>query len=361
MVRAEAAFLRLLRLPFAYGGVAGVALGAALAVHAGAPLDPLRYALVQVLVTSFQLMVHCANDHFDREGDRAGLRTAWSGGSGVLTAGALAPNAALAAALVFAAAGCAAAAALVAAGRPLAAGLGVAVGVLAWCYSAPPIRLAQRGWGEADAVAVVAILVPATAYAAFTGSLDVHRLLSALAPAAAAMFAMMLAVELPDCGFDLLAGKRTLAVRWGPATTARILPLPAALALALAAAAALRLDGILGAMLLGPAAACALVLVWRALGDPKPAAIAFGGVALYATLVTALTGVYALAALHRDQRPASLLGRVARAHNDGRSRQAKRAALPPLAREPPGCLLRSAVPRSTTSTSRPENARVSTR
>ena len=63
------AFVRLSRPLFLYGGFAGVALGAAVAHAQRLRLDVATYLWAQALVTSFQLMVHYANDYFDREAD----------------------------------------------------------------------------------------------------------------------------------------------------------------------------------------------------------------------------------------------------------------------------------------------------
>ncbi len=90
------------------GGFAAFGLGAAVACFDGYALDWRAYLLGQLIVTSFHLMVHFANDYFDRESDVLGVRTPWSGGSGVLPEGALPAWVALAAARVCAAAGCAA-------------------------------------------------------------------------------------------------------------------------------------------------------------------------------------------------------------------------------------------------------------
>src|ERR1700694_5661109 len=96
------AFVALTRPLFLYGGFAGVALGAAVVASAGRRLDLQTYLWVQGLVSAFHLMVHYANDYFDRECDERAQRTLWSGGSGVLVGGALHPRVALIAALLFA-------------------------------------------------------------------------------------------------------------------------------------------------------------------------------------------------------------------------------------------------------------------
>jgi 1,4-dihydroxy-2-naphthoate octaprenyltransferase len=216
-----AAFVRLSRPKFLVGGFAGFALGAAIAAYEGTPVTLARYAAGQAMVTAFHLMTHYANDYFDRSSDRHGEPTAFSGGSGVLVSGDLSPRTALVAALACAAIGLVAVAGFARAGQPVTAWIGAAIGALAWSYSAPPLRLADRGLGEADTAAVVAVLVPLAGYAVFTGTVDGLALAATLAPACA-MFAMMLAVEWPDREADAAGGKRNLLVRFGPAAAARM-------------------------------------------------------------------------------------------------------------------------------------------
>ncbi len=286
------AFVRLSRPLFLYGGFAGVALGAAVAHAAGQRIGISAYLWAQALVTSFQLMVHYANDYFDREADAHATPTAWSGGSGVLAAGALRPSVALAAAVVCAALGLAATARFALAGNATVAWLGAAIFVFAWCYSAPPVRLAARGLGELDTALVVAVLVPLAGYAAFAGRLD-EALTGVVTSAAVAMFAMMLCVELPDAGWDRAAGKRNLVVRWGPARAWQLIMLAAVIAVARAFLNAYRIGAGPWLFALVPAVVAAIQLVRLVRGDPRPASIARWGVALYATTVTGLAIVYA--------------------------------------------------------------------
>ena len=286
------AFVRLSRPLFLYGGVAGVALGAAVARSEGLRLDVATYAWAQALVTSFQLMVHYANDYFDLACDEQATRTTWSGGSGVLTARILPPRVALVAALVCAAAGLGVTARFALAGNATVAWLGLAIGVLAWCYSAPPVRFASRGLGELDAALVVAILVPLTGYAAFANRIG-EPMNGPMACAAAAMFAMMLCVELPDAGADHAAGKRNLVVRWGPSRAWLVIAIAALVAVAHAFAYAFRAEAGPRVLALVPAAFAALQLVGLGRGDPRPASFALWGVALYALTVTGLAVIFA--------------------------------------------------------------------
>jgi 1,4-dihydroxy-2-naphthoate octaprenyltransferase len=198
------AFLRLGRLQFLGGGFLLYALGAAIA----GVVDGSRYVLGQLAVVAFQLMTHYANDYFDYDADRANLTpTRWSGGSRVLVAGELPREVALHAALGLASIG-------IALTAITGSGILVAIGVLAWVYSAPPLRLCARGLGELDTAVVVTGLVPWLAFD-LQGGADTRLLVLAIVPLALLQAAMLLAIELPDRAGDAATGKRTLVVRLG--------------------------------------------------------------------------------------------------------------------------------------------------
>jgi len=262
-VRRLRAFISLARLPFLFGGFAGFALGAAVARFDGYALDWRAYLWGQLLVTSFHLMVHFANEYFDQAGDALTTRTAWSGGSGVLCAGALPPWVALAAALACVAAGAFAVLRAAAVGNVVLALVGCAIALLAWFYSAPPLRLLARGLGELDALAVVAVLVPLAGYATFASTIGAHVVLATV-PGASAMIAMMLSVEIPDVVADAATGKRNLVVRWGVA--------PAAIVARTFATGAVLLLLLLGIIAFDPPAVAYLAVI--------PAAIVAGGYAV---------------------------------------------------------------------------------
>jgi len=282
------AFVRLSRLKFLAGGLVGGALGAAVAAHERGTFSWSAFVLAQATIGAFHLMTHYANDHFDRESDARSVRTPYSGGSGALVDGSLPPGTGLRAALVCAALGAVGCVALVAVGLPLAAGLAATIGVLAWVYSAPPLRLLGRGLGELDTMLVVAVLVPLCAYAAQSNALGVLAFASTL-PGAAAMFAMMLSVEYPDVAVDRDTGKRNLVVRLGEQRAS---------SLALVACAAIY-AGVAWAVVVGAPPALAIMealtlpLAWQVVrgldrrvrsGVPDDEAIAGRGVALFFTV-----------------------------------------------------------------------------
>ncbi len=215
-VRAVLAFLRLGRPLFLGGGFILYALGAVIAAWSGHALDPKRYALGQGAVTAFQWMTHYANDYFDYEADVANTTpTAWSGGSRVLANGELPRKVALIAALVLLGIGIAVSAVIVhedARALPVL----IAMAVLSWAYSAPPLRLCARGLGEIDTAIVVTGLVPFLGFSLQAPDLaGLGMLLLAITPLALLQLAMLIAIELPDAAGDAATGKRTLVVRWG--------------------------------------------------------------------------------------------------------------------------------------------------
>jgi len=207
-VRSVLAFIRLGRPLFLGGGFVLYALGSAIAAAHGASIDARLHVLGQLAGTCLQLMTHYANEYFDLEADRANTTpTMWSGGSRVLVGGELPPRVALIAAIVLAAGG--AAVTLVLGSWTL-----VAIGVLAWCYSAPPLRLCARGLGELDTAIVVTVLVPWLSFS-LQGGAHAPSLLLAVLPLALLQFAMLIAIEFPDAAGDAATGKRTLVVILG--------------------------------------------------------------------------------------------------------------------------------------------------
>ena len=296
MSRSLRAFARLSRLKFLLGGFLGGLFGTAMAVHARGHIDAVAYLCAQLTITAFHLMTHYSNDYFDRASDVGAKRTAFSGGSGVLVDGSLPSRVALAAAVCSALVGCfGIGALLVAVHAPSAALFAATMALGAWVYSAPPIRLLARGFGELDTALVVAILVPLCAYAAQGLPLDAWAVASTL-PGAAAMFAMMLAVEYPDLVADAAGGKRNLVIRFGTTSAAR-LGIALALAVYVGAAFAVALGAPI-ALALFECGSIPLALAygrslaaWNGPGEGDAAKLAARGVAFF--IVVTCCGVLA--------------------------------------------------------------------
>ena len=218
------AFIRLGRPLFLGGGFLLFALGAAIAAHHGHAIDLSRYVLGQLAVTAFQLMTHYANDYFDYEADVANATpTRWSGGSRVLATGELPRHVALVAAVVLALLGLAAGITLAIDAPMYTLPTLLAMLLLAWEYSAPPLRLCASGLGELDTAIVVTGLVPWLGfYLQAPDLVGLETLLVAIVPLALLQLAMLLAIEFPDAEGDATAGKRTLVVRLGATRAAQL-------------------------------------------------------------------------------------------------------------------------------------------
>jgi 1,4-dihydroxy-2-naphthoate octaprenyltransferase len=217
------AFLRLGRFQFLAGGALLYGIGAAIAAI-GRPLSLAAYVWGQAAITATQLMTHYSNDYFDLAADRANATpTRWSGGSRVLVAGELAPPIALwtAIALGILALAIDLVIARALAPGPLAALILLAALVLAWEYSAPPLRLHSRGLGAPTVALVVGGLTPLAGYAIQRGAVSGSALL-AVVPLVLAQLGMILVIDFPDAEGDRAAGKRTPVVLFGGAFAARL-------------------------------------------------------------------------------------------------------------------------------------------
>lgn len=222
VVRNVIAFVRLGRFKFLAGGFVLYGLGAAVAARHHA-LDVRGYVWGQAAVASTQLMTHYANDYFDIAADRANTTpTQWSGGSRVLADGTLSPGVALAAARALGAVALllSIATAVVAHSARALVVLLLAL-VLAWSYSAPPMRLHTRGVGAPSVALVVGILTPLAGWLVQGGD-AIEEMLVVAAPIAFAIAAMILVIDFPDAEGDRAVGKRTPVVRFGPRVAARL-------------------------------------------------------------------------------------------------------------------------------------------
>ncbi len=304
-MRSVVAFIKLGRPLFLGGGFILFGLGAAIAAAAGHAVDLTRYALGQAAVTAFQLMTHYANDYFDYDADLANATpTAWSGGSRVLPDGELPRSVALIAAGVLAAIGIALTTSLAAIGSGGWTSLTLAiVFVLAWTYSAPPVRLCARGLGELDTALVVTGLVPWLGFYLQAPDLrGVGALALTIVPLALLQLAMLIAIEFPDAAGDAATGKRTLVVRLGAPAAAWLYAAVTAAAFGWPLVAlALGLPWLVALALLVPAP----IAVWRIarVGDHADRH-AFERLTLFAVFLVVATSAAALVAWLLVQRGA---------------------------------------------------------
>jgi 1,4-dihydroxy-2-naphthoate octaprenyltransferase len=285
-------FVRLGRPLFLAGGFVMHGLGVAVALYGGATLKLPALLWGQVAITATQLMTHYSNDYFDLAADRANQTpTAWSGGSRVLAEESFPAGVALAAALVFALIALGAGlvlASLPGSGRWTLPLLLLAL-VLAWEYSAPPLRLHAHGLGQLTGTVVISALTPLIGYylqgGRFVPVPALMPLLLAIFPLCCLQFAMLIGVDIPDVVGDAAAGKRTLVVRIGPARAASLYLL--ATLLAYASLPLLALAGLPWAVAAAPGLALPIA-IWQMLRTARGAwsepkrwnSLIFGAIAL---------------------------------------------------------------------------------
>lgn len=260
---------------FLLGGALIYALGAGIARYLGAPIDWELYFLGQAYVTMMQLSAQYLNEYFDAPADQDNPnRTPFSGGSGAVGEGKLSQETVMWAALT--ALTILASLTVMMLNVTSVSPLLVTIVGLAFLgsffYSAPPVKLANSGYGELTTSVLVANLVPVFAFVLQYGEL--HRLLvMSTFPLTALHLAMMIVFEFPDYLNDIKYEKYTLLVRVGwerGMVLHNILILTAFLLLVLAATFGLPLAIVLPALIPLP---LGLLQIWqmrRIAGGGKP-------------------------------------------------------------------------------------------
>lgn len=197
-------------------GVLVYALGVSMGAHAAGEIDWATCTTGLITLLAANLCAHFADEYADRDTDALSRHTWFSGGSGVLSSGLVAPAFALRAAL--SAAACALLASVVFALlgwlTPAALAiiwLGLAGG---WNYSMPPFALERRGWGEVTNAMLGALLIPLLGFTTQVGTPTLEAVL-ALTPVFSITMVNLLGVHWADRRADAAVGKRTLAVILG--------------------------------------------------------------------------------------------------------------------------------------------------
>ncbi len=190
--------------------------GALWAVLVGAPFSLARMLLGYLIVLPAHVSVSFSNDYFDAEVDALGAPTLFSGGSGVLVKH---PELRLPAKRI--AMGLILVSWLVGIvfvwlyAVPLwFMGWVVVSGLAGWFYSAPPLRLAYRGWGELTTALTAGLFLPGMGYLVMRGTFDRYSMVF-LVPFVLFGLAFIMMVEIPDAVTDRLGNKWTWVARRG--------------------------------------------------------------------------------------------------------------------------------------------------
>ncbi len=201
------------------------ALGAIVAWAYAGSFSLWAFALVVVVVTLNHFALNMTDDYYDykhsvdsAEGSR---KNPYSGGSGTLTSGEIAPRQMRAAFFALYLVTCAAGILLtVTRGWPVFL-FGVFGVLSAYFYTAPPIRYAYRGFGELSQLLNFSLVIGLGSYFVQARSLSWEPVLATL-PLGFMMFSMITVNEIPDADEDSSGGKKTLVVRFGRKTGVRL-------------------------------------------------------------------------------------------------------------------------------------------
>jgi 1,4-dihydroxy-2-naphthoate octaprenyltransferase len=219
-------WLRALRAPFFVGTLTPAAFGAAYAHFSGYPFDWGLFWLTMLGTALANAGCNLANDYFDhRSGDDLLTRaTPFSGGSKVIQEGLLSPtqvrNASIISLVLCAAIGLYLNART---GGWILLAVGLVGIVIAWFYTAPPLRFGSRsGVGEVVCVLGCGPVIAFGAYFVQTRAFTWTGLVAGL-PIGLFMGLVLFINEFQDFEADAAVGKRTLVVVMGTKAASRLL------------------------------------------------------------------------------------------------------------------------------------------
>jgi len=216
---------RELRAAFLPASAVSVLLGCAWAWHRTGTLNGGSALSTLLGVLALHAGANTANDYFDHrsgaDAGNTGFIHPFSGGSRLIQQGLLTPRAVLGLAGACLALGAAVGIGLALRGGWPVAGLGLAGLAGGFFYSAPPVRLASRGWGEPAVALLFGILPAQGAYRIQAGSFSAGLAILSLAPSLLILLVLLIN-EFPDAAADAAAGKRTWVVRLGRKRAARL-------------------------------------------------------------------------------------------------------------------------------------------
>ena len=209
-------YIKALRAPFLTGSLIPVIIGAAYG-FTDKHFSLLLFLITVLGVAALHLAANLLNDYYDAKGsDPINVRlTPFSGGSRVIQNRQVAPWCVLSIALFFYVLSLSAAIWLVFLGRPLVLAIGL-IGVAAgWAYSARPLQLMSRGWGEICIFFAFGPFITLGAYYVMSGSLSWSAFALGF-PQGFFIAAVIWINQFPDYEADRDAGKKNLVVRLGP-------------------------------------------------------------------------------------------------------------------------------------------------
>jgi 1,4-dihydroxy-2-naphthoate octaprenyltransferase len=208
--------LKLGRLNFLLAGFLLYTTGAIFAFAIGFALTWDKFLFGYLIFFLAHLSLHYSNDYFDRKSDAESKPTAFSGGSGILVSDPeLAPLAIRLAVALLIGSWVVAVAFTFYFDYGLAfLAFSILASLLAWFYTAPPLKFAYRGLGEVSTMFALGLVMPGMGYYVISGTIDAWFLVLSIPLYCYGLF-FILTVETPDMEVDATTGKRGYVVRFG--------------------------------------------------------------------------------------------------------------------------------------------------
>jgi 1,4-dihydroxy-2-naphthoate octaprenyltransferase len=198
-------------------------MGYLLALVVGVEYNLGKFIAGYLIFGTAHLSVSFSNDYFDRQSDRNSVKTVFSGGSKVLVEHPELESLALKLAFSLLCSSIIANAFFtIIFGYSFWFFIFGLVGVLlAWFYSAPPLKFEYRGFGELSMIFAVGFLMPGMGYFVAAGNLGPLFQMFILPLSCYGLF-FIITVELPDFESDTMGQKKNILVKWGISTGKRI-------------------------------------------------------------------------------------------------------------------------------------------
>jgi len=206
--------IKLGRLHFLIAGFLLYLLGVLLAVVLFNQFSWDKFIWGYAVLFPAHLMVNYSNEYFDREADRYSSPTSFSGGSGVLLTHPELKSFAKSFSLVMILISlCIGFTFSYLYNSPIILLLAISGNLLGWFYTAPPLKLSYRGFGEIATV-LSGFLIPGLGFAAITGYINSQFIIFSI-PIMLFYILFILSVEIPDREADGMGCKKTFIVRFG--------------------------------------------------------------------------------------------------------------------------------------------------
>ncbi len=204
------------RLHFLGAGFLLYSIGSLLAALDGYVIKQTSFVLGYLVLFFSQLSLSYSNDYFDVSVDKLGEPTLFSGGAGILSHQPHLMKTArmISLACIFLSLAVSILLMIIFDFGPLVVLFAAAGNFLGWYYSAPPLKLAYRGWGEISTAIASGFFMPAFGNFMIAHQLTTSYLLLML-PLLMCGLMFIISVEVPDMEADRAGGKMNLVARIG--------------------------------------------------------------------------------------------------------------------------------------------------